>query len=170
MLWIIEDVLPADQQCMVFAATRHHVDFLVEILRKVSCLLDQAHSNPLARYLTHIHAPLTLHPQSNHKSVPVYGVMDQVARSMNLAAFRARRCRILVVTDVAARGIDVPLLDNVINYEFPPQPKLFVHRVGRVARQNRPGMAFNIVTHSDVPYMLDTLLFLGRPAHNEYIE
>lgn len=53
LLWIIEDVLPADQQCMVFAATRHHVDFLVEILRKVSCLLDQAHTNPRARSLSH---------------------------------------------------------------------------------------------------------------------
>ncbi|CAN0474880.1 unnamed protein product, partial [Laminaria digitata] len=47
--------------------------------------------------------------------------------------------KLLVVTDVAARGIDVPLLNNVINYAFPPAPKLFVHRVGRAARQGRTG-------------------------------
>lgn len=66
LLWIIEDVLPADQQCMVFAATRHHVDFLVEILRKVSCLLDQAHNNQRARSLTHTrsaHAACPVEPQ-----------------------------------------------------------------------------------------------------------
>lgn len=58
----------------------------------------------------------------------------QAARKINIAKFRAGRAQFLVVTDVAARGIDIPLLDNVVNFDFPPQPKLFVHRVGRAAR------------------------------------
>ena len=58
----------------------------------------------------------------------------QAARKINIAKFRAGRAQFMVVTDVAARGIDIPLLDNVINFDFPPQPKLFVHRVGRAAR------------------------------------
>ena len=58
----------------------------------------------------------------------------QAARKIHVGKFSAGRAHVMVVTDVAARGIDIPLLDNVINFDFPPKPKLFVHRVGRAAR------------------------------------
>ncbi|CAN0419003.1 unnamed protein product, partial [Discosporangium mesarthrocarpum] len=77
-----------------------------------------------------------------------------------------RQTRLLLVTDVAARGIDVPLLNNVVNYAFPPTPKLFIHRVGRAARQGRTGAAFNLVEPEELPYMLDMHLFLGRRPQN----
>ena len=54
----------------------------------------------------------------------------QAARKINTAKFRSGKCPVMLVTDVAARGIDIPLLDNVINYDFPPRAKLFVHRAG----------------------------------------
>ena len=58
----------------------------------------------------------------------------QAARKIHVGKFSAGRAHVMVVTDVAARGIDIPLLDNVVNFDFPPKPKLFVHRVGRAAR------------------------------------
>ena len=61
-----------------------------------------------------------------------------------------------------ARGIDTPMLDNVINYNFPSKSKLFVHRVGRVARAGRSGTAYSFVAPDEVPYVLDLHLFLGR--------
>ena len=70
--------------------------------------------------------------------------------------------QIMIVTDLAARGIDIPLLDNVINYHFPPTPKLFVHRVGRVARAGRGGTAYSLISTDEDAYLIDLHMFLGR--------
>lgn len=77
--------------------------------------------------------------------------------------FRAGLTRILVVTDVAARGVDMPHINHVINYDFPSQPKIFVHRVGRTARAGRKGWAYSLCRHVDLPYLIDLQLFLGKP-------
>lgn len=60
----------------------------------------------------------------------IYSDLDPSARKINAAKFQTCKVMILIVTDVAARGIDIPHLDNVINYSFPAKAKLFVHRVG----------------------------------------
>ena len=67
----------------------------------------------------------------------------------------------MVVTDLAARGLDIPLLDNVINYEFPAKSKLFIHRVGRVARAAREGVAYSLLAQDELAYYVDLQLFLG---------
>ncbi|VDN34016.1 unnamed protein product [Dibothriocephalus latus] len=92
----------------------------------------------------------------------VHSGLDPVARTMAVQKFKARRVRCLLVTDVAARGIDIPFLDNVINFHFPGQPKLFIHRVGRVARAGRAGMAISFVDSDELPYLVDLSVFLGR--------
>lgn len=60
----------------------------------------------------------------------IYSNLDPSARKINAAKFSTGKVKVLIVTDVAARGIDIPQLDNVINYNFPAKAKLFVHRVG----------------------------------------
>lgn len=69
------------------------------------------------------------HCRRNHTSLPLL----QTARKIHVAKFRAGRVGVLITTDVAARGIDIPLIDNVINYDFPAKPELFVHRWGCAA-------------------------------------
>lgn len=59
-------------------------------------------------------------------------------------------------------GLDIPFLDNVINYSFPSKPKSFIHRVGRVARAGRKGRAYSLVAPDESPYMLDLYVYLGR--------
>ncbi|GLJ50415.1 hypothetical protein SUGI_1074440 [Cryptomeria japonica] len=77
---------------------------------------------------------------------------------------------LLLVTDVTARGNDIPILDNVVNYDFPPKPKLFVHRVGCAARAGRTGTAYSFVTSEDMPYLLDLHLFLSKPVRPVLME
>jgi ATP-dependent RNA helicase DDX54/DBP10 len=78
-------------------------------------------------------------------------------------AFICVQAQVLLVTDVAARGVDIPLLDNVINVHMSPKAKLFVHRVGRAARAGRHGRAISLVGIDEIPYVVDLSLFLSRP-------
>ncbi|RMZ90497.1 hypothetical protein DV736_g2287, partial [Chaetothyriales sp. CBS 134916] len=118
---------------IVFAATKHHVEYIAQLLRMAGYSVSY-----------------------------VYGSLDQTARKSQVQAFRNGQSDILVVTDVAARGIDIPVLANVINYDFPSQPKIYVHRVGRTARAGQKGWSYSIIHDADAPYLLDLQLFLGR--------
>lgn len=74
------------------------------------------------------------------------GAMDQDAREMTLKRFRNETFRVLVATDVAARGLDIDHLSHVINLDLPQSPETFVHRIGRVGRAGRTGVAMTLVT------------------------
>ncbi len=88
--------------------------------------------------------------------------MDQRSREERLQIFRSRKVNFLIVTDLAARGIDIPLLSNVIHYDFPTKLKLFIHRAGRTARNGQKGTSYSIVTKKELPYMHDLSIFVGR--------
>ncbi|KAI9009565.1 hypothetical protein BC832DRAFT_551797 [Gaertneriomyces semiglobifer] len=128
------NVITADEMTVIFVPTKHHVEY-------IHALLASAHID----------------------STYIYGALDQVARTQHLNKFRSGKTKILVVTDLAARGIDIPLLDSVVNLSFPPSTKLFVHRVGRVARAGRSGKAYTLVSPDELPYLLDLNVYTSRP-------
>lgn len=76
----------------------------------------------------------------------LHGDLEQNDRDRIMAKFRNKSLRILVATDVAARGIDVESLDAVVNFELPSQPEVYVHRVGRTGRAGREGLAVSFVS------------------------
>ncbi|KAI6121737.1 P-loop containing nucleoside triphosphate hydrolase protein [Pisolithus sp. B1] len=84
----------------------------------------------------------------------LYGSLVQSSRTYQMSQFLARKTQILVVTDVAARGLDIPILEHVVNYDFPVGARVFVHRVGRTARAGRRGWAWSFVTHSEAAYLM----------------
>uniref|UniRef100_A0A8C5DMZ4 RNA helicase n=1 Tax=Gouania willdenowi TaxID=441366 RepID=A0A8C5DMZ4_GOUWI len=135
LLHLLRNVAKPQEQTVVFAATKHHVEYLKELLSSegIECAY-------------------------------IYSALDQTARKINIGKFVHRKAMVLLVTDVAARGIDIPLLDNVINYNFPSKPKLFLHRVGRVGRAGRSGTTYSLVCTDEIPLVYDLHLFLGRPV------
>ncbi|XP_018099496.1 LOW QUALITY PROTEIN: ATP-dependent RNA helicase DDX54-like [Xenopus laevis] len=128
LLHLLHCVVKPQEQTVIFVATKHHAEYLRELLdmQGIPC--------------SHI-----------------YSALDQTARKINLGLFLHGKVCALLVTDVAARGIDIPMLDNVINYNFPPKAKLFLHRVGR------SGTAYSFIAPDETPYVYDLHLFLGRP-------
>ncbi|XP_011312648.1 ATP-dependent RNA helicase DDX54 [Fopius arisanus] len=132
LLCLLKYVIANDSPTVVFAATMHHVEY-------IHTILDQA----------------------GITNTFIYSNLDASARKINAAKFQSGQARVLVVTDVAARGLDIPHLDSVINFHFPAKSKLFVHRVGRCARAGRSGTAYNIISKDEFPYLLDLHLFLG---------
>ena len=83
-------------------------------------------------------------------ALPIHGQMSQPKRLAALASFKAGDRPLLIATDVAARGLDIPSVDLVLNYDVPINSKDYVHRVGRTARAGRSGRALTFVTQYDV--------------------
>jgi superfamily II DNA/RNA helicase len=86
-----------------------------------------------------------------HAVAALHGGMPQGRRNRVLQALRSRQLRVLVATDVAARGIDVPTITHVINYGMPMKPEDYVHRIGRTGRAGRSGQAVTLAERRDIP-------------------
>jgi len=95
-------------------------------------------------------------------AIPLHGQLSQSNRFGALNKFRAGSREILIATDVAARGLDIPSVDIVLNYDLPLDSKTYVHRVGRTARAGKSGHAISLVTQYDVEVWLRIEAALGK--------
>ncbi len=107
-------------QAVVFASTQEDTDMLAEELA-----------------------------EAGHSVVALHGAMPQTVRNRRLRSIREGRAKILVATDVAARGLDVPTISHVINFGLPMKNEDYVHRIGRTGRAGRTGKAITLATYRE---------------------
>jgi superfamily II DNA/RNA helicase len=86
---------------------------------------------------------------NGYEATALHGAMPQAVRMRRLESLRKGHTKILVATDVAARGIDVPRISHVINFGLPMKPEDYTHRIGRTGRAGRNGIAITLVEHRD---------------------
>ena len=93
----------------------------------------------------------------------IHGNKSQSARQAALDDFRRGRSRVLVATDIAARGIDVQAVTHIVNYELPNVPETYVHRIGRTARAGATGAALSFCDAAERPYLRDIEKLVRQP-------
>lgn len=84
------------------------------------------------------------------ENVALHGMISQSQRLAALARFKSNVVKMLIATDVASRGLDIPTVQLVLNHTLPKEPKEYIHRVGRTARAGRGGMAISLITPYDI--------------------
>ncbi len=108
--------------------------------------------------------------RNNISAEAIHGNKSQNARQRALNNFKDRTTRVLVATDIAARGIDVDELTHVINYELPNIPETYVHRIGRTGRAGLSGIAFSFCEQEELEYLRDIQKLIGKsiPVDNSH--
>lgn len=130
-----------DGSVLIFARTKHRAKRLAE---------------QLTRY--------------GHAAACIQGNLSQNQRQKAMDGFRSGAYRVLVATDIAARGIDVSSVAHVINYDLPDTPETYTHRVGRTGRAEREGQAWSLVTSEDVSMIRAIERLLGKSIERRKIE
>src|SRR5690606_15792764 len=121
-----------DDSVLVFARTKHGADRLVRLLLK-----------------------------NGISAAAIHGNKSQNARQNALDAFKKKTIKVLVATDIAARGIDIDLLQYVINYEIPNIPESYIQRIGRSGRAGASGFARSLCGVEEIPYIRDIQFTIG---------
>ncbi|WP_233897629.1 DEAD/DEAH box helicase [Tenacibaculum piscium] len=107
--------------------------------------------------------------KSGISAAAIHGNKSQGARTKALANFKNNTNRVLVATDIAARGIDIPLLPHVINFELPNVPEDYVHRIGRTGRAGAKGEALSLVCSEETEYQKEIEKILKQKLKTEII-
>lgn len=124
---------PEIESVLIFTRTKYGADKLARILNKAGIGAEAIHGNK-----------------------------SQNARQRALTGFKSHSLRVLIATDIAARGIDVDQLSHVINYELPNVPETYVHRIGRTGRAGRDGVALSFCESEELPYLKDIQKLIGK--------
>ena len=95
-------------------------------------------------------------------ALAIHGNKSQGARQIALNSFKDGSIKVLVATDIAARGIDIPELSHVFNYELPNEPETYIHRIGRTGRAGLGGIAISFCNYDELPYLKDIEKLIGR--------
>ena len=132
---LLIDLLSASdaQQVLVFSRTKHGADRIARIVSKAGIGCDAIH-----------------------------GDKSQTARQRALSNFKAGKTRVIVATDIAARGIDIDQLEMVINYDLPDVAETYVHRIGRTGRAGHSGMALTFCASDERPMLADIQKLTGK--------
>ena len=104
------------------------------------------------------------------RAVPIHGDRSQGQRNAALAGFRKGTYRVMVATDVAARGLDIQGVSHVINFDLPDEPENYIHRIGRTARMGRDGCAISLVTAEERAGLGRIERLLGITFEREMVE
>jgi len=145
-------------QHYIFIPSRHKDCYLTYILNELSgnsfivFTNTQSNSQRLALMLRNL----------GFSAIPLYGSMSQPRRLGALNKFKSGSRSILIATDVASRGLDIPTVDVVINYDIPQHSKDYIHRVGRTARAGRSGKSITITTQYDVELLQRIEELIGK--------
>ncbi|WP_299396986.1 DEAD/DEAH box helicase [uncultured Gelidibacter sp.] len=107
---------------------------------------------------------------SNITAMAIHGNKSQGARTKALDGFKKGTVRVLVATDIAARGLDIPLLPHVINFELPNIAEDYVHRIGRTGRAGASGLAISLVSADETSFLRDIEKLIGERIPMEIVE
>lgn len=132
-------------------------------------LADYIRQNPEGKFVVFVRTRIRAErvakamERMNVKTLTLHGEKDQADRQQVMQAFRSGECKILIATDITARGIDIPDVTHVINYDLPEKAENYVHRIGRTGRGFNKGLAVSFCAPEEKELLLDIEELLKKP-------